>query len=102
MLILSLDKDKENKVAHNNYTSQLNTWLFGLNPPKQSFAHVRNNGIIQHVISVQTITKIKNQRPLLNKLDLPEHVGFDIVIERANRKTGFIDCLCRWYARYTC
>ena len=77
-------------MVHNNYFSQLNTWLFGLSPPKQSFAHIRDNGTTQHVISVQRVIKIKNQRPLFKKLDLPENVGFNIVIERMNRKTGFV------------
>lgn len=77
-------------MAHNNYISQLNTWLFGLNPPKQSFAHIRDNGTIRHVISVQKMIRIKNQRPLFKKLDLPENVGFNIIIERTNEKTGLV------------
>jgi len=77
-------------MAHNNCISQLNIWLFGLNSPKRSFAHIRDNGTIRHVISVQKIIEIKNQRPLFKELDLPENVGFNIVIERTNGKAGLI------------
>jgi len=48
---------------------QLNMWKFGLNHNK-SFAHVRGLGEILHVVYLNP--------------DLPENLGFDILIKRIN------------------
>ena len=76
-------------MNHAIRTSQLNLWKIGLNPGR-SFAHIRNNGQIFHVTSIRRIVERKNQSPLLLKTNLPENVGFDILIENMNRKAGFV------------
>ena len=86
MLILSSGEEnplKEDRMKTGS-RYQLNTWKYGLNPPTKSFAHIRNNGKVFQVTSVQRIIRIKKQDPLFRDLELPENVGFNICIQEFN------------------